>query len=230
MAVITNVFENLAGTPATPQFAEFILKGHSVEADGGSKNFVNIFHLARTAGPGISSEAALETAIMAILPSPLVAALSVAYVGDYVSTRFMDDPLRAPVLGANTVTGTVAGDRLPNYAAVVIRKNTYARGRSFRGSNHYGPIAESQTTLDNLNAGAITLWNAVAAALATIAAGLTLASGDVWKLAVFSPTLSNFISSPIAVTGSLVNLSTGLVLNTRMGTMTRRKDRTGPSA
>lgn len=230
MAVSSNIFFREPGTPATPQFCEMVLKGHSVESDGGSKPIVNIFHFVRETGPGTGLEVDVINQFLMLAAGPLNLAMSVNYVPDVITSRFMDDPLRAAVTITNPLVPTIAGDRLPNFNAVVIRKGTYARGRSYRGSNHYGPIAESQTNLDTLTAPAEVLWGNVKdilAAMGGTGGGLVTADGSTWRLAVLSPTLSDYTVSPILVTGSWVK---ECVLNTRLGTMKRRKDRTGPSA
>ncbi len=229
MPVTADTFLNSPGTPANPQYAEMVVKGHSVESDGGSKPILNIFHFARRSGPGTGTETELYTVIGGLVDATISLALSVAYVPDETTMRFMDDPTRAAVSNTNLWVGAVTGDRLPNFNAVVIRKNTFARGRSYRGSTHYAPIAESQTTLDNLNAGAITLWgNVVLAWNALLApAGFVTPDGSTWGMIVLSPTLSNLTSNPIAASGSFVK---DFTLNNRIGTMKRRKDRTGPSS
>lgn len=227
MPVSSNNFSLVSGTPLTPQFAEIVIRGHSVESDGGSKPFVNILHFIRTAGPGTGTELQLLSAVMGIIAGDLSNALSVTYLPDDNTCRFMDDPINLGSNNANPIAGTAAGDRLPNFNAVVIRKNTFARGQSYRGSNHWGPIAESQTLLDNIGAGSLGLWNAIVASFGgLIGAGFATADLSTWKLCVLSTTLSNLSASPILATGSVVR---AFVLNIRLGTMKRRKDKTGPS-
>ena len=225
MSVGTQIFTNFVGTPANPCFAEYAIAGHSIESDGGSRAFYNILHFARVTGPGTMTEAQLYTAISALLEPSLSAALSITYLADNTYVRFMDDPLRLRTANANGIVGAVTGDRLPNFNAVVTRKYTYGRGRSFRGSNHWGPIAESQTLLDNLTAGAFTLWHDVDLALLSLV-NVATPDGSTWTLCVLSQTLSNLTSSPSLFTGSLIR---DVLLNHRLGTMKRRKDRTGSS-
>lgn len=230
MPVATPIFNRVAGTPANPQFCELVMKGHSIEADGGSKPIVNIFHFVRETGPGTGLEVDVINQFLMLIAGAMNLAFSTDYIPDVITSRFMDDPLRAPVSIVNPLVPTIAGDRLPNFNAVVIRKGTYARGRSYRGSNHYGPIAESQTLLDNLTGAASVLWGNikdVLVAMGGTGGGVVTADGSTWRLAVFSPTLSDYTVSPILVTGSYVK---DCVLNLRLGTMKRRKDRTGPSA
>jgi len=227
MPVSANTFQLTPGTPLTPQFAELVIRGHSLEPDGGSKPIVNIYHFVRISGPGSGTETELHTAIMALLASVLATALSEKYLPDDNSVRFMDDPINLGTFITNPVTGIVTGDRATNFVAAVIRKKTWARGRSYMGSNHYGPIGESETTLDNLSTAGITAFDDLRAALELFGtSSITTADGSAWKLMVLSTTLSNLTASPILVTGSVVK---ECILNRRLGTMKRRKDRTGPS-
>jgi len=223
MPIPGDVFQNVLGTPATPSFFEWVLRGHAVESDGSSQRFFNILHFARLAGPGTASELNVGDAIMAALTIDLSAALSVAYVADDYTGRFMDDPTHAAVIGANTLVGAITGDRLPSFNAVVTRKKTVGRGRSFKGSNHWGPIAESDTTLDTLNVGAATRWGAVVTSLQTISTPFVVGS-DTWQLIVLSQVLSNLTANPSLFSGATVQAN---LLNGTIGTMRRRKMNVG---
>jgi len=222
MPVSTPTFQNIAGTPATPCFCEFVFRGHSVEAGGGARKFINILHFTRVAGPGTGTEAQFLTAVDGALATSLSAALSDLYVADDTVTRFMDDPTRMGVVGGNSLVGARGGDRLPDFNAVVTRKITAGRGRSYRGSNHWGPIAESDTDLDKLVAGAQGRWDDVATNLAAIGTGSITVGSDTWKLIVLSPTLSDLISNPSLFTGAIV---TNSIANSIVGTMRRRKEK-----
>lgn len=217
---------NQVGTPATPQFAELVLQEYVVDANGNSSNFVNVIHLRNQTTGVVTTEANLLTAIRTILNAVLPSALSVASLGKTAKLRFMDSPVTGYVAGTAYSAGTVTGDRLPTFNSVVQQKKTGVRGRSYKGSIHWGPIAESQTTLDELNAGAITLWEAVEAAIWNGGAGFTVSGGTVWKLSVISILLSNLVSNPCVFTGADVNaMSTNKVI----GTMRRRKEKGGVS-
>lgn len=222
MAVSAQSFANVAGTPATPQFAEIVIKGHSVESTGLSKPFNNILHFVRATGTGGHPVEDLSQAVIDQLEPSLSAALSVAYVADFIEGRYMDDPTFMPVPIANPIVGAISGDRLPNFNAVVTRKKTYQRGRSYRGSNHWGPVAESDTTLDNLNAGAITRWTDVKIAIEGLGIAGVDVAGNQWHLFVLSPTLSSLSLNPALFTGSRVGQA---LLNTHIGTMRRRKEK-----
>lgn len=227
--VTTNTFNLLPGDIAFPHFAEVVMAGTVPESDGGLKPFVNIFHFARESGPGTGTEAQFAVALQLAWAAAWAACIANQFTGTTMSVRFMDDPLRAAVVGPNAIIGLSGGDRLPTYNAMVIQKKTYARGRSFMGSNHYGPISDSDQQLDNLTVGAQATCNAFRAILQAMGgggAGFATPDGSLWRLCVFSATLSDYTVSPIQVTGSKVQTC---LLNIRLGTMKRRKDRTGPS-
>ncbi len=217
------VFNKVVGTPASPTFAEYLIRGHSVESNGSSQAIINQLHFARISGPGTDDENDLYLAVSTLIDTTLGLALSNSYVADDTSIRFMDDPTRAPVLATNLIVGGVTGDRLPSFNAVVTRKLTYGRGRSYKGSNHWAPIAESQTTLDELNAGAQTLWNNFVGQEQNLA-NTFVALADTWQLIVLSPTLSDFTVNPGLFSGSIVKT---ISLNNLLGTMKRRKSGVG---
>jgi len=216
-------FINTVGTPAAPQFAEYKLIEAVVDANGLSTIVVNVLHFKNTTPGVVCTESALMIAIKNALNTSLSAALSVASTGKKSELRFMDSPTFAFVVGSTYTAGAVTGDRLPMFNAVTHRLTTGVRGRSYKGSKHWAPIAESQTTLDDLNGGATTLWNAVATALASMGtAGLYPSGGSVWQLIVLSNLLSNLVSDPCVFTGALVS---GVTTNPTIGTMLRRKEK-----
>lgn len=223
MAVPGPVFVNVTGTPASPTFAEYVIKGHVVESSGASQQIINILHFARISGPGTDTEAHLYAAVSGLLDGALDAALSDTYVPDETLVRFMDDPMRAAFPNANALTGAIAGDRHPSFTAVVTRKKTAGRGRSFKGSNHWAPIAESDTLLDQLAGASVARWAAVEIALETMCVPFA-GNADMWQLMVLSPTLSDFSLNPSVFTGALCN---DIILNLVVGTMRRRKQGVG---
>lgn len=224
MPISTPIFTLEPGTPADPQFVEFLFRGHSVESDGSLQQIINQLHFVKTFSLGVPTNLAnVYTLIDSVFSAPLSAALSVAYVPDNCTIRAMDSPLFLPQVQPNTLVGAVTGDRLPSFNAVVTRKYTNARGRSFRGSNHWAPIAESQTLLDNLTAGGQTLWDAVATAIQTFI-GLVDADNNAWSLMVLSRLKSDLISNPSLFTGATIVSSTA---NALLGTMKRRKSGVG---
>lgn len=224
MPIGGTIFTLEPGTPTDPQFIEFLYRGHSVESDGSTQQIINQLHFVKTFSLGVPTNLiSVYNLVTGVLDAPLSAALSVTYVADNVTLRAMDSPLNLAVPMLNQVVGAVTGDRLPSFNSVVTRKYTNARGRSFRGSNHWAPIAESQTLLDNLTAGGQTLWDAVATALATFV-GLVDGDGNAWSLFVLSRLKSDLLANPSLFTGATILNSTA---NALLGTMKRRKSGVG---
>jgi len=222
MAIGSLIFENVVGTPGNPSFVEYLIKGHAVETVG-TQQFINQLHFVKVGGLGLPTDLVqLSVAIKAIIDAPLSAALSDTYVADDVTLRALDSPLNLPLSDGNAIVGAITGDRLPSFNSVVTRKYTFGRGRSFRGSNHWGPIAESDTLLDQLTGAAITRWNAVAAAINSLF-NFVDSVGNVWSLIVLSQLLSDLTANPSVFTGSQIRLCTA---NLVIGTMKRRKQRT----
>lgn len=225
MPIPSRYWSRVAGTPATPQFAEVIYKSKITESDGSTQDLLQILHFLRTGGPGTTTENDLYNAVTAVLG---LAQLAPAWPNDVtnnaVTVRFMDDPTRPAVIGAALGNGTAGAARAASFVNVTIRKTGFARGRSYKGSNHWGPPGETNYVNDELNGAGLANWGIVQAALASLATGVLAGGLDFWQLAVFSPTLSDYISNPISVTGTLVNQT---ILNAKLGTMKRRKEGVG---
>lgn len=224
MAVPGPAFANVTGTPSDPLFAEIVYRGHTVESNGSLKKSFNVFHMRRRASTPGADPIDVYNGFVTAFNTPLIAAISDKYIGDNVSVRLMDNPMTTPYIAANAITGAVTGDRMPSgNGAVTIQLKTNGRGRNFRGSKHFSPIAESQTTLDNLNGGAQTLWDAVASALAVMSP-LIMPSGVEWDLIVLSQELSDFVINPSVFTGAYV---IDCIANAQVGTMKRRRQKAG---
>lgn len=183
------------------------------------KKVFNVWDFARTVPSGTPTKAAINTAFAAGPMADLLPCLSVSYIADFVDIRFLDDPLDPFQTFTSALVGGVAGDSLPSVNNVTVQMKTGLRGRSFRGSKHFGPIAETDTTLDKLIAGAITRWITF---MATWLAGFTDGGGFVWKPLVVSQKLSTFNPTTATVVGNVV---TSFQLNTILGIMRKRKER-----
>jgi hypothetical protein len=218
------VFTNMVGTPMAPLFCEVIYASNIALSGGGSKEVLNVYHLRRLGGTGGGTADSVGQALMGILQGSLNSALSVAYIAGVRKCRFMDDPTSAQTVQAESTIGTVTGDRLPLFNSVCLRLKTDGRGRNYRGSKHWAPIAESQTLLDKLTAGGQTLWDAVATAHVA-AIGVVIDNvGAYWTPIVLSTTLSQLTLNPAIFTGADI---TAVTANSIIGTMRRRKERSG---
>lgn len=200
--------------------AEIVVKAHALStSEPQTKKCYNVYHFLRTVTIGNASKTQVKNAFVTAIQTPVEAALSVAYVGDYIDVRFLDDALDPYQTFTYSGVGAITGDNLPSLNAVCIQLKTGIRGRSYRGSKHYGPVAESDTTLDHLGSGAQTRYNAVGAA---ILAGFTDAGGFIWQPIVVSTLLSQTAVNPTTVNGAPV---TSTLLDIYIGTMRRRKQR-----
>jgi hypothetical protein len=223
MAVPTNKFTLVNGTPADPCFIEWIYKGHTVESVG-VQLVLNILHLVKVGGVGVPTNlTSVFNLFDGIWTGNLSAFLANAYVSDAVTLRPMDDPTAPAVTFANNIAAAGGASRLPSFNSAVIRKNTYGRGRSYRGSNHWAPVADGLVLNDQLTAGGQVLLDAVATDQ-TNSTNRIDADGNLWSLFVLSPTLSDLTANPAAFTGSILQ---GAIANSVIGTMKRRKQGVG---
>lgn len=214
------VIRNMVGTPLTPQFLEITMRGTCSSATNFGKTIVNVFHFNQLAMVPIAED--LESLIQNFkseMQPTIGALLSADYVGAKFFGRFMDDPTSAVNQNVTGIDGTTSGDRLPTYAAAVVQLKSDNRGRSYRGSKHFTPIAESDSDDDILTNGGLTKLQNVANKLA-FPLQLTGTNGSVWQLVILSPTLSNLTANPSVFTFSTISSA---VANSQLGTMRRRK-------
>lgn len=185
-----------------------------------TKSIVNVYDYFRTTSGGVPTKAQFATAFIAHPMTDVQPVLSVSYITDYLDVRFLDDPLDPFLTQAVSKNGAVTGDSLPSVNNVTMQLKTGLRGGSYRGSKHYGPIGESDTTLDGLTAGAITRWATFQAAYL---AGFTDAGGFLWLPFITSQLYSTFtLTPPVAtVVGTAV---TSTIVNPYLGIMRRRKE------
>lgn len=218
------VFRNVVGTPATPQFLEVLWRGIVGTTPSGARTLVQVYHFNQLAiVPILEDIDSLMVSLKTQLDTALKNALSVDYVGIDIRGRFMDDPSSPDVLcSVAPSNGLVSGDRLPVFNAATIQIRSSARGRSFRGSKHFAPVAESQTTEEALTGTGLTQWQAVQTALRNIT--LAGANGSQWQLIILSRVLSDLTSNPAVFTfASQAPDAAGAILNVKVGSMTRRK-------
>ena len=202
--------------------AEVIMNG--VVAAGGSNNRVAqfTFHYRRTAISPPLSKTALETVFNTSVAAPILLALNARFSQTTNTVRWVNDAQDAPVPVSRTGVGGVTGDSMPTIQAVFILFRTGLRGRSYRGSKHFFPLSESDTTgpnADVLNAGSIALWTT---AITAMGSPITDTSGNIWVPTVLSRKLSQLRTNPTTVT---TNDSTLLLLNKRIGRMRHREVR-----
>lgn len=200
--------------------ARIVTRAHALSTgEPRTKLSYNVWDFYRVAGAATPTKTQIATAFVSGIAANLKTVMSVSYVTDYIDCRFLDDPTDANYTTALSQTGTITGDSLPSMVAVTLQLRTGFRGRINRGSKHFGPVAESATTLDMLTSGALTAWQTFAA---TYLAGFTDATGTLWrpylvsqKSSTFTPTVATVIGNPI----------TEINVNQILGIMRRRRER-----
>lgn len=201
--------------------AEIQMQGVGSAGGSTSRNFNFRLNYRRTTTANVLSETALETAFNGAPTTAILAALNNRFTQTFNNVRFIEDAQRPAITVSRAGVGAVSGDGMPMHNAVYILKRMGIRGRGAHGSNHFGPLSESDTTAgtdDILNAAAITRFNAVITALV---ANITDANGNIWvpvivsrvKPAQYKTNPTNVIYYPVSQ----------MLLNKRIGRMKRRE-------
>lgn len=207
--------------PATSvQYSEIAVLGQADAAGSNSTPSINVFHFRRTSTVPVITKAALNTAFQASILAPMLAALNIRYKPLNLTIRWIDDALDAPASFSAAGAGAIATDSTPSDAAIYYLLRTSLRGRNYRGSKHFGPASEVDTTGDVLTGAGLTRWQTVQTALATPFAD---ANTNSWQLAVVSRNLSQLLVNPTTVIGNDV---TQVLLDLNVGTMRRRRSTT----
>jgi len=194
------------------------------------KEYANVFHFRRTASvPGIPDKTAMIGAAMTIgdvsciggyYDQNLPADSSISLTGEI---RFPLDPTDPIVVTtAGPLTRGRSGDTLPGFSAATVQLKTGLRGKSFRGSKHFGPVAEIDTDRDELTATASngTNWGNMGKLLA----GLNDGGGNSYGPVVLSRKNSVLIGSVADTVAVVADITEGQI-NLKLGTMTRRKEK-----
>lgn len=199
---------------------EIVVNG-LVSAGGSSTvKTANIFHFQRTTNANPISKTNIDTAFNTAIVTSLALALNARWTQQNNTVRCINDPLDSPVIFSHGAIGAVAGDSMTSIEAAFILMKTGLRGKSYRGSKHFGPLSESDTTSgtdDIFNAAALTRWGAVVSA---INGGFTDANGNIWLPTVVSRKLSNFTATPAVIVANVVSQ---ILLNKRIGRLRRRE-------
>jgi hypothetical protein len=194
-----------------------------IGAAGGStsRNFNFRFNYKRTTNANPLSETVLETAFNGAPTTAILAALNIRFTQTLNVVRFVEDAQRPAVSVSRVGTGAVTGDGMPMHNAAFILKRMGIRGRGAHGSNHFGPLSESDTTTpdaDILNAAAITRFSAI---ITAINATLTDGNGNIWVPVVLSRVKpAQYKSNPTNVVTFPISQ---MLLNKRIGRMKRRE-------
>jgi hypothetical protein len=200
--------------------AEIITRGIITAGGSNTKNTVTVYHYRRTTVVNPLSKPNLDTVFDATVTAAVALALNNRWTQSNNSVRWIDDALDAPAFFNHAAVGAVAGDGMTTIEAAFLLLKTGLRGKSYRGSKHYGPLSEADCTAPNddiFNAAALARMVAIATALGT---ALVDASGNTWVLQVVSTKLSQLLVNPTTV---VANDVTTIQVNKRVGRLKRRE-------
>lgn len=201
-------------------FIEVVMKG-SASAEGSNPvNIINVFHFFR-GNPSIAiSKAHIESAFNGTYATSVLSVLNSSYTQGFTSIRYPQDVTDAAVEFVESGVGVITGDRFPTSLSAYILQRSTLRGRSFRGSKHFGPMSESDSTTgtgDVFNAAALIRLNNLASVMIL---PFLDSDGNSWNPMVVSKKLSNFLVVPAIISAAFV---VSALVNKRIGTMRRRK-------
>jgi hypothetical protein len=206
--------------PPITNVVEISVQGSVVETGGTARNIFNVFHYYQNPNqPSPPSAVVVANAFIAGPWAGILALLSIGYVGVQTLARYLDVTTNAFQNANAPGNGAVALPRQPAQQAVVGFFRTAVRGKSFRGSKHFGPLATAQVTGDEIAPASVAAWQA---AITALVANIT-AGGQSYTPCVVSKTLSQLRTDPVTIIGAAK--LTGLT-NKTIGTMRHRKEKT----
>lgn len=199
---------------------EIVVRGHFVETDGTVKQLRNVFCYNRQNIVNPNTKASINTAFIATVVGPMMAALNQEYFMDGVSIRSLDDATDPYQDFVNVTNGAILSDAAPTDTAVYLLIRTAKRGRSYKGSKHFGPLSEVDTTQNVLTGAGLARWRTVRDA---VGLSFTADTSNIWQATIVSRKLSQLAVNPTNVvwTAALVP-----ILNLTVGTMRKRREKT----
>lgn len=192
-------------------------------ATGGSSvtPSINIFNFRRLTVANPFVKADFNTIFQTSIVVPLLAAMNVRYTPNNLTVRILDDFNDSPRVFAVAGVGAIATDSLPSDDAIYMLLRTALRGRNYRGSKHFGPASEVDTTNDILTGAGLARWQTLQTA---VGANFVDAQGNTWVPTVLSRNLSNLSLLPLATV--VATDVTEVLLDLNVGTMRKRRSRT----
>lgn len=204
---------NAAQTVVTIKIA-----GVMASAGGRAVNTLNVFHYRRSTTANALNKAQVSAIFQTAVVVPLALALNVRFTQVNNTVRIVNDAQDQEVAFGNAAVGAIASDSYDSRSAVYMGYQTGIRGKRFRGSKHFAPLSEVDTTGDILTGAGLARWQTVQAACA---ASFTDAGGNTWIPVVLQgPPLSQLRTNPTTVQTADV---TTVTLNKAIGSMKRRR-------
>lgn len=206
---------------ANIQHVQIVVLGTAATGGSNVTPSINVFNYRRLTVVNPFTKIAVSNIFQANVLAPILLAMNVRYTPGNLTVRILNDFNDAPTVFAAAGVGAIATDSLPSDDAVYFLFQTALRGRSYRGSKHFGPASEVDTTNDLLTGAGLGRWNVVKAALL---ANMVDANGNTWTPVVLSRKLSQLNLLPIANVVS--NDVTNVLLDLNVGTMRKRRSKT----
>lgn len=204
MPVMTNVIE--------------IVMQETLAESAGTKNCWNVFHYQLTAGSLDAYNQLLGDFESKVYSFALAQqSADTTLVAQLV--RKLDDATEQYFTVSGSNPGGIALPRLPGDLAVVTPYRCVQRGKSFRGRKHWRGVPAASVLKDELTAGALTAWQAVAVKLQAPFTSIT----GTYTPVVVSRILSQLKTNPTTIIGSTVN---AVLTNKTIGTFRRSKEKT----
>jgi hypothetical protein len=186
-----------------PDCIQFQVQGYVVESSGYRRPVWNVYTYrippaCYTAAHRLSFTNDFASAIT----NQLNAAFSVEYRGVMIWAWYPTLTGDKPVPMYPPANGSILGDRLPLHQCVYVRLLTAERGKSFIGSKRLAPVAVSEVTKDELNAGGVFQWGQGILNFARTLVTVTPIAGLSFTPIVWSRLLSPSPSSTVPVVGA----------------------------
>jgi hypothetical protein len=203
--------------PTITNCVEFVWKGTLAET-ALSRNVWNVFHYRLVAGTLDAFGQLMgdfDTKVFSFARAQLTADYStVSFNG-----RLLDDATQQFTTTTVALAGGIALPRLPGDLAIVTPMRCAQRGKQFRGRKHWRGVPSASVLKDELTAGALTAWLAVAVKLV----GSFTSTLGTYQPCVVAKTLSQLRTNPTTIIASDV---TSVLVNKTIGTFRRSKEPT----
>lgn len=199
---------------------EIVVNGVVGAGGSNSRPAQVVYHFRRNNTVQPLSKSNISIAFQAAFVAPMLAALNARYTQQNNAIRWLNDIEDPYAFFTNSNPGAITGDSMPTDQAAFLLLRTTLRGKFARGSKHFFPFSEADTT-----SGTDDIFNAACLArLATLATALQTTFADantnIWTHAVLSKKRSNFRVQPATV---VTNDVAACLVNKRVGSMKHRK-------
>jgi len=204
--------------PTLTQVIEIQQHGRVNLTGGPTKNFFNIYHYELAFGT-VDTYTQLGQDFYAKVVQQLMPLLSSQYTLYELAIRMLDRATEQFTVVPMNFPGGATGDRVASITSVTLPFKCVDRGKSFRGSKHFGPISDADQTGDQITPAIVPTWNT----FATTLGGIFASVNGQYRPVIVSRKLSQLKQDPTNVVGSRVS---SVLVNLTLGTMRRRKERT----